>query len=685
MAWEGYRTPQMNGTGMVEAVIGNYETNGAIRALAQEPIQNSLDAKDPLNNGGFVHVEYRLLRRWWNGKECYHLKVSDRGTTGLNGRMSPSDEELRRYSEEDRSSLRWHYFERLFDSNKGEFDLGSRGQGKSVFLFHSHIPGDERCMMMLYETKIMDGEYRLGDCIAKPNGLGNREIPYVGKDAINAICNEEYITADKSIKIPLQLEPLSEVGTRITIPFVSGEAVQAIRNGSLARWMQYLWWRAIVDRRLKITIVDEVRGKSETIVEPEWWKDEIWTGEATPPNKFHTLYPGFSIQLFEDIDLGQKINVKRLVLMHDDDLSKKAHQTLNDGEPNYIGIQLFRAGQCIETLWEYDFIPTEKKLGFRAFAEFDEETDSFLRDHEKTQHDGFHWRRSLNSILKPQLAKIVRNFAIEMGWVKETSEHEEADHHQIRTNQFVFNTLLSTSLGNVPIEDLDKGTEGNADKPWDVDVLIRYPNADTSTPTRINWGESIGNIRFVVNSAPDRIRRNTRFALEWTDPDRTRSQLWEVAGSRISEYRIGDRFLVADEIREKHIICPKLGTYRIHAVVYEGKKLVAKKSRRIFLEEDPPIRDEKPYVVTPSVVNETAPGEQRVQSGDVLTIQINGRNRTYEDLSAKLFVRMKEGQIVVPDMTVRMPAKPLGQDDRRHNLHWQKIRIVRTWLGKSGE
>ena len=85
-----------------------------------------------------------------------------------------------------------------------------------------------------------------------------------------------------------------------------------------------------------------------------------------------------------------------------------------------------------------------------------------------------------------------------------------------------------------------------------------------------------------------------------------------------------------------------------------------------------------------SVENETSPGELRIENGDILRLQINGRNRTHEDLSGTLLLRMKEGTLLVSDHPFNMPGKPLGGDERRHRLHGMRLRVVRGEPGLSG-
>ena len=71
---------------VVQSIIQSYDMGSVARALAQEPVQNSKDAKCQSQ----VWVAYRLHKRSLeNGRECFLLTVTDYGTTGLRGTIIP--------------------------------------------------------------------------------------------------------------------------------------------------------------------------------------------------------------------------------------------------------------------------------------------------------------------------------------------------------------------------------------------------------------------------------------------------------------------------------------------------------------------------------------------------------------------------------------------------------------------
>ena len=674
MARKGYRSYETNASGLLKAFSNSY-SDGEIRALAQEPVQNAKDARYQRQT---VHVEYRLVHRMTNaGMPCVLLTVTDWGTTGLCGKTDPTRNELINATEEDRQAMRWYHFQRLFDSNKDSRQIGSRGWGKSIFLHCSHIPRTRRSAMKLYDTLLPDSEYRLSDITILDDEVGVRKRPLLNDEARRAVSSATYLTPDGNVSLPLALKPLTRVGTRVIVPYLPARLTRAFRDGSLARWLQYLWWRPIAENSLTITIVDEQRKRRITIDEPAWWKGEIWSSDATTPGEVHRLHQGCHIQLLEAVQLEQDCTVKRLALLHDVKLRDKAMP--NEG-PDYFGIQMFRAGQCIETYWKFNLIDLKLKAGFRAFVEFDESTDGKLRDIDITAHDKFRRSGIVRNPILPYLEEKFHDFAEEIGLIKSRDREDGApSESERRTSQFVFDRLLAKAMGDVDIENNGSSEGGETDKPWDIDVLLSYPNPNTS---RVDWGQRISNIRFVVNSRPETLRRHTRCVLEWQAPGRECEKLLSRSPKGNAEYGLGYRVLALDQVDDHHIVCPEPGIYRIRAAVYEGKRLVAKKARRIHVEMDPPERQENPFAVSISVENETAPGELRIENGDILRLQINGRNRTHDDVSGHLLLRMREGTVLVSDEPFVMPRKPLGGDERRHKLHSLRLRVVR---GEPGE
>jgi len=186
-------------------IIEGYQS-GPNRALAQDPPQNSLDA----GNARPVRVRYPLHPRRVNGTEMVILTVTDSNTTGLRGpALTDHDLELRA-AESGHLELtpeeNWAAWEAMDYTKVDEDDLGSRGQGKAAFLFHSaHASGLaaggralER-MVILYDTLLEDGTYRLGVRLANPDDT-RFTPPLAGEEARRVIQNS---WEHDSLQVPL--------------------------------------------------------------------------------------------------------------------------------------------------------------------------------------------------------------------------------------------------------------------------------------------------------------------------------------------------------------------------------------------------------------------------------------------------------------------------------------------------
>lgn len=667
MPIKGHRPLETGASGLLETFVDNY-SDGFIRALAQEPVQNAKDARI-LNQ--IVRVEYRLLRRLGkDGRPCYTLTVTDSGTTGLSGKPFPSKDELDRATEEERKKLKWHHFERLHDSNKGKLDSGSRGWGKLVFLHCSHMPGEKRSALMIYDTLLSDKEYRLGHIVMLENEFGVRKEPLLNRKACEAIEAPSYVTANDRINVPLGLKPLAHVGTRVIVPHLSKSAVKAIRDSSLDQWLKYLWWRLIADGTLELSIVDEELDEYRTIGVPKWWAEEEWSSDVTTPGAPRKLHEGCFVLVLENEELPQDCRIRHLALKYDAGLND---EVAPGNTLNYVGIQMMRSGQCIETYWDFDQIPRDGKSCFRGFVEFDKSTDAQLRD--KPAHDGFDGRSRIVKVIRSHLKDRMLGFAEDIEVIKrrETADNapSEADR---RTLQFVFESLSPGAFGNSPNDANGTNDPEDADANWDVAVMLKYPSANS---TCVRWGEKIENIRLVVKSQPKTVRRNTRLALEWRGPGENYSTLSEYKHRKGVEYALRNQLLTRDWIDEPHIICPKPGLYRIRAAVYEGRKLVATDPRKIHVEIDQPEPKKRPYFVRISVDNESNPREKRISDGDTLKLKIYGRNRTHHDVSGQLFLRMKEGTILAQHVRFAMEGTPLGGDDSPQLLYELPVKTIK--------
>ena len=473
MAERAARAAADNNVQDVISAIDNY-TCGPIRALAQDPPQNSVDAR---RDGQTVHVAYQILVRYAdNGDEVKIMTITDRGTTGLDGPILTAGDLAKREQNHGQlviqSGENWAAWEAMRYTKSGENSLGSRGQGKYAYLYHSlhHPPGASPNLpkhagrvVILYDTLLPCGEYRLGIRHHNPSSKVI-EPPFLDEEA-RQIVTTTYV--DDHFFVPLQLEPLSEPGTRIIIPFLPDETAEAVESGELAHWLQAEWWRPIQKGELEITVTGE-DGLTRSIGVPDFWQDQPLTTEES------SCYAREQIQLSSHNQDDPRI-IKRMVLFHNSGLTSEDLE----GPAQFNGVQLLRGGQWIVTLEMSEFsdwIPKEHRGGFRGFLEFDRLLDRELRDIENPAHDGYNRRRKLYLEIVREIRNLVKRFAVQQGW------HDTED----AAPDPKFDTLVQefARLFVAP----NSGRHTPSPSKWRCQVDAAYPDPAVASA---NWGESI--------------------------------------------------------------------------------------------------------------------------------------------------------------------------------------------------
>ena len=612
---------------IVRNIIDGYGM-GALRALAQEPVQNSKDAA----HRGRAHVEYRLhQRRSPDGADTYMLTVTDSNTTGLQGPVRS----LADIAQGDALSEgeNWAAFEGMGYTKKSNDDaLGSRGQGKAAYLYHSNLPplapGQER-MMMLYDTLLSNGEYRLGVRHANP-GDAVRQPPFVGDEA-RSIVSTRYV--DEGAAIELGLEPLTQVGTRVIIPHLSQEAVEAVHSGELYEWLQRCWWRAI-QTGLSIEVVDEY-GSTESVAVPRWWATEPWRKQT------------HGVRVYENIDAGEGLRIKRIVLLYDESMGMSDAQSW--------GVQLLRGQQWIETLGQEtlgDYVPRERRPGFRGFVEFDRRAERELRRAENPQHERFDRRVSGVKELIAAIENKVREFSEEQEWGAQESTQPAPEGEREAALEF----LRFLSPRRRSERSIGSGSANTAQlsmdltERWECDLRMDFPDPRSA---RVNWGQHIRNVSAPVRLQPTSVSRQATVSLELAHADDRTSRV--VISSQSVQLQSGDgiaRFgdfqIITGSPGPGKLQCARGGKWRFTAHVELDGVQLAHVSRSMFVNEDPPERQSKPYTLSISIENHTT-GQRRINSGDTVGVQISVTNHTADNQTLQLTASL--GDLLLADMT----------------------------------
>ena len=657
---------------------------GAFRALAQEPVQNAMDA---VRKGRkIVTVEYRLLRRRDAiGNPCFLLTVTDSGTTGLRGPLV-SSEQLKRRHFKLKPEENWAAFEAQGYTKENEDALGSRGQGKAAFLYHSHISGEPRRMAMCYDTLLEDGEYRFGMRLARPVDQVLTP-PLLSEEAIAAVQGDCYQLSDHPA-IPLGLQPLDDVGTRVIVPFINDDDAQKMKpGGELSRWLQRCWWRAIQTGKVCIRVVYDETGETEKIAAPTWWR--YWKPEnrLSSDGVWHSLTKGSRACVWSNLDFGTG-QIRRLVLLHSDSLGED--EIIKD-YPEYAGIQILRGSQWIETRGARqdlgDYIPLDKRSGFRGYVEFDKHTDGMLRAAENSQHDGFDARGKKGEIVRELRAKLdafTREFSAEMGWESAiTITTQQLSKHEKSTHAHFVETFLNPN-GRKPEASAGAGkNEGNG-LIWDCRLDLDYPNPESA---RVDWGQSLSNVYVEVSVEPsEELVGSADLILEWLDAAGTAHEICKQENAiakqwgkdRIQkQFELGDWQVLSGRANQaQQIHNPVPGACRLRAlVVYRGGR-VKSAARSVWVQAEPPPPPEKnPVTLSISAVNISTNDKKRIDHGEVLQLQINARNRTPESGVFRLTATL-ESEILAGDLPVELPGTPVGDSPIRRPILSEKLQLL---------
>lgn len=611
------RTARRAADNNVADVVNTIEAYGcgSIRALAQDPPQNALDARR--NKGTIVHVIYRLFERSISdGEKMNILAITDSGTTGLDGPILTSadleEREHRLGRLEIEQEENWAAFEANRYTKTDQEKLGSRGQGKYAYLYHSKHPisqGGADRMIILYDTLLTNGEYRLGVRYHNP-ATKVIEPPFINEDAKETIST---IYKDEHFSIPLQLGPLTQAGTRIIIPFLSDEAVEAIQSGELLHWLQAEWWRAIQKRDMKITLINDLKGNSEDVLVPAWWDGEPWHRES--PNYF----------VKEDIDLRSRNRddreswrIKRVVLS-----AGASIKDIEDWPAQFNGIQLLRGSQWIVTLdpKEYlDLIPKEHGLGFCGFVEFEQKLEGELREIERPAHDGFDGRKPLYKEIKNVLKGIVEEFSREQGWYEETVKYDPKQDELI--------TEITAKLGiwkptNPPPPELESDL-------WYCSVR--------ANERRFDWGDSVS-ISATCHRHPALPGEMVVFKPSLITPRGARTDLNDYSRSQKLNGRNELKSSAGATFKELPIHAPifkEPGRYKAVIDCFVNDDLVTTGGCSFYVNEEPPIPPQR--VLLSVTAGNKHDGAREIPMDGELFWRVNVRNNTVDTVRGQLAV-----------------------------------------------
>ena len=444
-----------------------------------------------------------------------------------------------------------------------------------------------------------------------------------------------------SFSIPLGLEPLSEPGTRIIIPYLSEEAYEAINSGELVHLLESLWWRQIQKQELSITVADQT-GLTYHVGVPRYWQSEPW--KSSEPQEY---YIQENIPLLSDRDTSRKI-IKRVVFV----VNASENDEENDGLPQRNGVQLLRRGQWIETLPAdnfADYIPLDYRAGFRGFVEFDRQLERELRQIEYPAHDGFNKRMGIYRDIVAVTKKCVQEFALENGWI-ENQETTVDPRHEDLVREF-------TKLF------VDIQPDGPAPSPikWQCDVHVTYP----SDIAYVDWGDDIS-VEAICYREPISDGQMVTFVAKLVRPNGSKVEIFTSRSQKLRSSRSAENSTASVSFGELEIRHPGepgsnfigAGRYSIEMDCTVGEQVMVTGRSYFYVAQNPP----KPSrdVTLELIVYNPEDGGNVIPHGGCLRWKATVRNYRPATLDGQLIVSIEDKPVVLYQRSVELPGSVLG-------------------------
>jgi len=455
------RETVINWPNLVMRVLDDYRSHTTIpHGVQKDAIQNSWDARQNRRRGQGWSLRFDLIK---DRNERQFLTITDKGTTGLTGRLlQPREYELDLPEEE-----RWGRFESLAFTHTPSGDtLGARGQGKFIFVGAS---SDRR---VLYDTLRSDGVYRLG--LRLIEATRSPVYSWEGDDA-----------RQKLAEYSPDLSPLSEVGTRVIIDSPEEEVVEAIESGAFTRHVGETWWQII--EKFDIDIRVGVFGRSgRRIRRPS--DLELPTSDIAR----------YDVWYRERLNLdfaGTRYRIKRVHVVRD-----RRGAVADD----IRGVALHRGGMKVMSV-QMHHVPREVSDAVYGYIEFDRNLEDEMKKLESPTHYAFDLGRGVGRKVKQVLEDELSRFAREKLGVGgdpravERERHREAERRALYAiNRAARELGITGRVG--PGGGGGGGTQTRTEHPLRIEMAApTFPRE----VRRVNYGESIRDIEAAVLNDTD--------------------------------------------------------------------------------------------------------------------------------------------------------------------------------------
>lgn len=531
----------------VRAIVDGYRAYTVVpHAVQKDAIQNGWSARTSKKGTGWSFI-FELLE----GKERKFLLMTDYGTTGLTGRVLRSEE----YEMDLPAEERWGRFEGVaFTQPRAERTLGSRGRGKFIFV------GASKEHTILYDTLRGDGSYRFGF-----RTVIKTESPVAAYDGEEGKQKLKEMTGNL-------IQPLSSVGTRVIIVNPCDEVIEDLRNGRFLRYIGETWWEIIL--KYGATIKVKVDGKEQIATIPKEFdlKNEDSRGFKVWVKKNQRIPAGF-----------REIRIKNLHMVYNSDRSV----------PEDIrGVAIQRDGMKV-CMIEPRYMGREIAERLYGYINFDADTEEALLEDEGIEHYSYDFRRSLPGAIKRFVEDEIMRFAQEkLGYGVDAKEVRRQQQRNAERRALAAANTFARALGIGTGPGVPREGTGGERTPKKVRIQMEELSLPRPTDLRVNYGETVGNIRVRVVNDDDRdIDMRLKLFLRYYDKV---LKVFLERDVRLTAHSISGDFGPFEE-RLTEVQYPDRGKYtvvaRIVSLMEEDKGVeLDYKTKSFYLEEDPPMR-----------------------------------------------------------------------------------------------
>jgi len=557
------RPSVINWSNLVKAVVDGYRAQrGIAHGVQKDAIQNGWDARRHKKGTGWDFT-FELIEN----KDCDFLTMTDRGTTGLTGRILKPEELM----EDLPPNEKWGRFENMaFTKEPSEEALGSRGRGKFIFV------GASSQYVILYDSLREDGSYRFGvltvrrtDCrvAAFDEDDGRKKLFEITKGA---------------------LKPLAEVGTRVIIVDPCEELIDAIKSGEFLRYIGETWWEILL--KYGVRIVLRMNGHDYVAKPPD---------EFVLPEEDTKRYRVWIRNPSKITVLGTKFKITKLHIISD----------RKGGVPEDIrGISIQRGGMKICPV-EFRYMEREIAETIYGYVTLDSDTERLLLEDESIEHYSYDFRGPIPRAIKHYIEDEIHKFAREkLGWGIDARELRRRQQRSAERRALIAANKFARMMGIGPGEPPQK----------EIYIQMKDPALPRAGDLRVNYGESVSDIKAcVVNDSNSPARLTLKLFLQYANKPVKYyvNQDISIQPSRCSAY-----FGPFKETFTKQLF-PDIGKYTLTAEVFSAQKenrkaKLDRKAKRFYLEEEPPEREVKKVYIQMDDLTLPRAGDLRVNYGE---------------------------------------------------------------------